>query len=62
VKISTIIFITKYSEALWVSFVAGALSDVTSNVMISPVEVIVQRIYIQDQSKKQYKNSFGMIT
>jgi hypothetical protein len=33
--------------ALWVSFTAGALADIASNVFVVPMEVVVQRLQIQ---------------
>jgi hypothetical protein len=37
---------------MWVSFVAGAFADFAANFFVVPLEVIVQRIQIQDQNAK----------
>lgn len=48
------------STAVWVSLAAGGLADFSSNLLYAPVDVVVQRLFIQNSEKKQYKNSFGM--
>jgi len=39
---------TTGKQALWVSFTAGALADIASNVFVVPMEVVGQRLQIQD--------------
>jgi len=52
----------KGRQAMWVSLVSGASADFISNFLFVPVEVVVQRIQIQNtDSQKNYKNSFDAV-
>jgi hypothetical protein len=43
-----------------VSFLAGLTADVAAVSLFCPVEVVSQRLFIQDQQKKLYSGAFGM--
>lgn len=45
---------------MWVSFVAGGLADLAATFFVVPMEVVVQRLQIQDpHSKTKYKGGIG---
>lgn len=43
----------------WVSFTAGMIADVAAVSLYCPVEVVAQRLFIQNQKQRLYQNSFG---
>ena len=45
--------------APWVSFTSAMLADIAAISFICPLEVVVQRLMVQDSNNKLYKNSFG---
>eukprot|EP01125_Pyxidicula_operculata_P012597 TRINITY_DN4141_c0_g1_i4.p1 TRINITY_DN4141_c0_g1~~TRINITY_DN4141_c0_g1_i4.p1 ORF type:complete len:293 (+),score=49.94 TRINITY_DN4141_c0_g1_i4:3-881(+) len=48
-------------QVAWVSFTSAALADFTAVSLYCPVEVVVQRLFLQDQNNKLYKNSFDAV-
>ncbi|PRP87761.1 solute carrier family 25 member 44-like [Planoprotostelium fungivorum] len=46
---------------VWVSLAAGGLADLTSNLFYAPVDVVVQRLFIQNEKSKRYKNATDAI-
>jgi hypothetical protein len=54
-------FVYSFSHllALWVSFVAGMVADVCAVFLYCPVEIVQQRLYLQDPIHKVYKNAPG---
>lgn len=50
----------KGKQAMWVSFTAGGLADIASNIFSVPIDVVVQRLQIQDKNSVQkYKGAVG---
>jgi len=49
-------------QAFWVSFVAGAFADLAANIFVVPLEVVVQRLQIQDHtSAKKYSGGIDAV-
>lgn len=50
-------------QSMWVSFVAGGFADLAATFFVVPMEVVVQRLQIQDpHSKTKYKGGIGNLS